>query len=163
MKRIVLWLLSLTLLGLVACQKPEPPKVTPRVARVTGVGPGSLELSVDLDVENPNPFPLIARTVTGKLATASGVEIGSGRAEPNGSIPAKGSALVPSQLSVRFSNLAGLAPLALSGQPVPYVFSGIATIGGERLNVEVPFSVKGELTRDQLLGAGLRGLGFTAP
>jgi LEA14-like dessication related protein len=142
-----------------ACQKPEPPKVTPKVARVVGVGPSSISLSVDLEVENPNPFPLVARSVNGKLATASGVEIGSGRAEPNGSIPAKGKATVPSLLSVRFANLAALAPFALSNQPVPYVFSGTATIGGESLNVDVPFSVKGELTRDQLLAAGLRGFG----
>ncbi len=149
--------LALALLG---CQKPEPPKITPHAARVVGVGPGSLSLIVELDVQNPNPFPLVARSVSGKLTAGDGIELGTGHAEPNGSIPAKGSALVPSQMSVRLANLAALAPMALSNKPVPYVFQGTASIGGETLNLDVPFSVKGELTREQLLDAGLRGLGI---
>jgi len=42
---------------------------------------------------------------------------------------------------------------------VPYAFRGVAAIGGESLSIDVPFTIKGELTREQVLQAGLRGLG----
>jgi LEA14-like dessication related protein len=142
-----------------ACSKPEPPRVTPREVRVKSVDPAGLVLALDLDVYNPNGFPLIARSVTGNVEIGQGVELGRGRAEPGGSIPAKGSSLVTTDLTVAWTNAPALAPLALSNKPVPYTFRGVATIGGERLNLDVPFVVKGELTRAEVVQAGLRGLG----
>jgi LEA14-like dessication related protein len=141
------------------CSKPAPPKITPKTVQVASVTPTGLVLSLELLVENPNPFPLIARKVTGELKLDSGVLLGKGSAEPNGSVPAKGSLVIPSRLDVDFTNVAALAPLALSAKPVPYSFQGIATIGGDKLNVDVPFTVRGELSRAQVLQAGLRGLG----
>jgi LEA14-like dessication related protein len=155
--------LLLCMLALTSCSKPEPPRVTPRAARVTSVGPNGLGLSVDLDVYNPNSFPLLARSVTGKLEIGTGIEVGNGRAEPQGSIPAKGSSLVTSEIALSLTNLAAFAPFALSNQPVPYTFRGVASIGGESLNVDVPFKVTGELTREQIMQAGMRGLSVPVP
>jgi LEA14-like dessication related protein len=149
----------------VSCSKPEPPKITPRSIHVGAVTPTSIGLSLELDVENPNPFPLLVRTVDGTLKIGNGVELGSGQAQPAGSIPAHGSRTVPSDLSVKWTNVGALAPLATSPKPVPYVFEGTAKVGGEKLNLDIPFTIKGELTRQQILAAGLRGLGgiFAAP
>lgn len=146
-------------LALAACSKPEPPTVIPRSVRVSSVGPTALTLALELDVTNPNSFPLSAHAVDGVLTLGDGVELGRAHAAPEAAIPAKESARVPSELTVNFNNLAVLAPLALSEQPVPYKFKGQALIGGERLNVGVPFELGGELTRAQLLQIGLRGLG----
>jgi LEA14-like dessication related protein len=145
-------------LALVSCSKPEPPRVTPRSIRVAAVSPTGVGLALELDVHNPNPFPILAQNVKGTLEIG-GVEIGRGHAQPQSSIPAKGSATVASQLAVTWTNAAALAPYALSPGPVPYAFRGVAAIGGERLNVDVPFTINGELTREQVLQAGLRGLG----
>jgi LEA14-like dessication related protein len=142
-----------------ACSTPEPPRVTPRSVRVTSVAPGGVGLAVELDVYNPNSFPLLVRTVNGTLEVGNGIEIGRGRADPAGNIPARGSSLVPTQLSLGFTNLPALSQFALSAKPVPYTFRGVATVGGEKLNADVPFSIKGELTREQVLQAGMRGLG----
>jgi LEA14-like dessication related protein len=162
-KRFRSVLLAAALILSAACAKPEPPTIVPRSARVTSVGPAGLTLAVELDVANPNSFPLSAHSVEGALTLGDGVELGRARATPEAAIPAKGSAMVPSELTVSFNNLAALAPLALSDQPVPFKFKGQALIGGEKLNVGVPFELSGELTRVQLLQIGLRGLGGLPP
>jgi LEA14-like dessication related protein len=117
-----------------------------------------VDLTLELTVENPNSFPLLVNSVDGTLAVGNGVEVGRGVANPQGSIPAGGSSVVASQLHIGWANLAALAPFALTGSAVPYTFSGQARIGGKSLNIDVPFSLRGELTREQLLQAGLRGL-----
>jgi LEA14-like dessication related protein len=153
-KVLLLWCLSLA-----GCSKPQPPQVTARSARVTATAPTGVELAVELDVHNPNAFPLLVESVEGTLSVAGGAEIGRGTARPGTDIPAQGSAPVTSHLTVPWSNLTALAPYALSGAPVPYTFEGRARVGGKRLNVEVPFTLRGELSRQQLLQIGLQGLG----
>jgi LEA14-like dessication related protein len=146
-------------LTLGSCSKPEPPRITPRSVRVATVSPAGVGLALELDVYNPNSFPILAQNVNGTFELGNGVELGRGRAPAQSSIPAKGSAVVNSQLAVTWTNAAALAPFALSTAPVPFTFRGVAAIGGEKLNVDVPFTIKGELTREQVLQAGLRGLG----
>jgi len=145
-----------------ACSKPQPPTISPKAVRVATVGPLGIGLTVELDVTNPNAFPLVARSVDGTFAIGpgAGTELGHGHADPASSIPANGTATVSSELAVSWTNLAALAPFALSPAPVPYRFNGTATIGGEKLNVSVPFVLSGELTREQVLNAGLGGLGL---
>ena len=152
--------LALGMAGLlsVGCSKPEPPRVLPRSVRVTAITPTELKLAVDLDVYNPNSFPLLVRAASGTLEIGNGIQIGKGQASLSGSVPAKGSSIVATDLGVNWTNLPALAPLALTAAAVPYTFRGTANVGGERLNVEVPFTLTGELTRAQLVQAGLRGL-----
>ncbi len=158
LKPALLLPLALATAPLVVGCTPKNPTVTPRVARVTGVSSGGLTLAVELDVYNPNSFPLIAQFVEGAVTISNGAELGRGSAAPQSSIPANGRALVSAQMTVPWANLGALAPFALSPNPVPYTFRGDATIGGDSLNVKVPFEVTGQLTREQLLQAGLRGL-----
>lgn len=152
-------LLLVLCLSLAACSKPQAPTVTARSARVTASTPTGVRLALELDVHNPNAFPLLVESVEGTLAIAGGAEIGRGTARPATDIPAQGSSAVTSELTVPWSNLAALAPFALSGAPVPYTFTGRARVGGKRLNVAVPFTLRGELSREQLLQIGLQGLG----
>lgn len=140
-----------------ACS-PKMPQVNPRSAQVTQVAPSGLTLKVELEVYNPNSFPLVAHQVQGTVLLGNGAELGRGSARPPGSIPGKSTTLISTDLAVPWVNLTALAPFALSPAPVPYLFRGQATIGGESLNVTVPFELSGHLTREQLLAAGLRGL-----
>lgn len=144
-------------LSTLACS-PQKPTVTPVAARVMAVGNTGLSLDVDIDVHNPNSFPIMAQLVEGTVLLGNGAVLGHGAARPPGSIPANGAARVTTRLDVPWVNVAALAPFAFSAQPVPYVFRGQATIWGESLNIKVPFELNGMLTRDQLLAAGLRGL-----
>lgn len=150
---------------LASCAKPEPPTLSPRAIRVATVGRTGIGLVLDLDVHNPNAFPLIARRVDGTLALgpSSGAELGRGHAELASSIPANGASSVAANLQIDWTNLAALFPFAVSKQPVPYTFRGNAMVGGERLNVTVPFEIAGQLTAAQLLDAGLRPFATPAP
>jgi len=148
-----------TLAGLVAlsCSKPEPPKVEPHSVQVKTLALTGIQIRSELDVTNPNSFPLVVRSVDGKLLVGSGIEVGNGRLLSGANIPAKGTVRVVGDMSLPWSNFAAFAPLAASGKPVPYTFDGTANIGGEKLNIDVPFKIKGEITREQMLAAGLRG------
>ncbi|MBK7580260.1 MAG: LEA type 2 family protein [Myxococcales bacterium] len=156
-------LMPLAFLAIGACSKPEPPTITPYAARVTAVTPLAIGLDLELDVENPNGFALMVQEVSGTMKLGDGVNVGTGRSEPKGSVPAHGKARVSAQLSVPWTNVAALAPFAASQKPVPYSFVGVAKVGSTKLNLDVPFVVRGEITRDQALKAGLRGLGGLIP
>ena len=143
-----------------ACAKPKPPTLTPKSAQVRAVGPGGVDLAVTFDVANPNRFPLIVHAVDGSflLGAGAGVELGKAHAEPASSIPAQGNSTVTSEIAIGWTNFAALTPFLLSPAAVPYRFDGNASVGGESLNVNLPFTLSGELTRAQLISAGLSGL-----
>lgn len=136
----------------VGCSKPEPVRVTPRSVAVSAVSPQGLNLAVELDVQNPNAFPIRTQQVTGTVFV-NGAEVARGSTVSSASVPAKGSAVVPATLSAPFTQLGALAPLALSGKPVPFEVRGVARVGGESLNMDVPFTLPGQLSASQLLQA----------
>ena len=123
-----------------------------------------MTLAVTFDVANPNRFPLIVHAVDGRfsLGAGAGVELGKAHAEPASSIPAEGTSTVTSQIAVGWTNLPALTPFLLSPAAVPYRFDGSAILGGESLNLSLPFTLTGELTRAQLINAGLSGLSLPA-
>ena len=153
-------LAAATLTLLTACSKPKPPTITPKSAQVLAVGATGVMLEVAFDVANPNRFPLVVNAVDGRflLGPGAGSELGKAHAEPASSIPAEGTSTVTSQIAIGWTNLAALTPFMLSPAAVPYRFEGNATVGGESLNVNLPFTLAGELTRAQLINAGLSGL-----
>ncbi len=116
-----------------------------------------LDLDVEVNVDNPNAFPLFADSVSGTLFVAQGQRLGHGASSPTHSIPANGSSLVQTRLHVDWDALSALAPF-MTAESVPYVFRGDVAIGSESFHVTLPFTLSGELTRSQLLQAGLRGL-----
>jgi LEA14-like dessication related protein len=144
--------------GFIACAKPAPPTVIPKAVRVTAVRPQGLELTLDLDVHNPNDFPLFVNSVDGTLALGAGVELGRAQAQPKSRIPAKGTSPISSQVFVAWTNLGALTPFLISQSPIDYRFRGTALLGGERLNLSVPFELTGTLTRAELIQIGLAAL-----
>jgi LEA14-like dessication related protein len=140
-----------------ACARPQPPSVVPHVVRVSAVTPTGLDFDVQLQVHNPNSFPLAAEAVNGTLYGARAQKLGQGSSRPGESIPAGSTRLVASQVHIGWENLMVVAPL-LAAEHIPYEFRGDVTLGGESINVTLPFTLSGELTRTQLLEAGWRGL-----
>jgi LEA14-like dessication related protein len=116
-----------------------------------------MDLDVQLQVHNPNSFPLSAEVVEGTLYGADDQKLGMGRSTPTDAIPAQGSRIVASKVHVNWENLTALAPL-LASERIPYEFRGDVTLGGDSIHVTLPFTLTGELTRSELLQAGLRGL-----
>lgn len=140
-----------------ACSKPKPPELKPRSVQVSAITPESVELAVVLDARNPNSFPILASSVTANIALQDGTPLGSGASTEPISIPGDGTAPITAKLAVRFSSGSALLPYAMAMKPMPYRLSGVARIGGEHLNVDVPFTIDGQLTPEQVSVAGLRG------
>jgi len=140
-----------------ACAKPQPPAVTPEVARVVRVTSEGVELDVTLGVKNPNAFALDAHEVEGTLIVEGGQKLGTGKSNPNRSIPAHGTGTVQSQVHIAWDDVPALQKFLLQ-ERVPYQFKGSVTLGGDTLHVTLPFEMQGTLTREQLLQAGLRGI-----
>ncbi len=136
---------------------PKMPTVTPQVARVLWVSPAGIRLAIEVDVHNPNSFPLIADAIEGVIEVGPGSTLGYGTAYPRGTIPAEGASRVVTQVDVQWTNMGALTPFLMSPAPIPYVFKGKARVGGDGVNLAVPFEVNGQLTRAELIGAGLRG------
>ena len=147
--------------GLLAagCNKPQPPELKPRSARVSALRPDGVELSLVIDATNPNAFPIVANRVSGIFELPDGTELGRGESSEAFTLPAEGTAPLSATLQVRWNSLSVLAPYALQAKPLPYRIRGSARIGSEHLNVDVPFSIDGQLTPEQVIQAGVRGAG----
>ena len=140
-----------------ACFKPKPVELTPQSLQLAAISADGVNLALLLNVHNPNGFAISASAVSAVIELEDGSELGRGSAAPAFTIPAEGNVAVPAQLSMRWTNVALLAPYALAAKPLPYRLHGSARVGGESLNVELPFSIAGVLTPEQVLQAGLRG------
>ena len=144
-------------LALAGCSKPAPPTLTPRSAQVSAVKPDGIQLALVLSAHNPNGFPIVASAVSGTVELQDGRPLGTTSSAEAFTIPAGGDQDLKATLDVRFNSLAVLAPYALAAKPVLYRVRGSARIGGESLNVEVPFTIDGQLTPEQVVAAGLHG------
>ena len=154
---LVGWLAVATLVATTGCSKPKPVEITPQSAQLSTIGPSGVGVALVLNVHNPNGFPISASAVTATFALQDGTELGRGSSTAAFTIPAEGDTVLPAQLSLRWTNLSALTPYALAGKALPYRIAGTARVGGEHLNLDLPFSIAGQLTPDQVLQAGLRG------
>ena len=157
------WGMSAALLAVVACSKPKPVQITPQSVQLASVGPEGVAVALSLTVHNPNGFPIIARSVSATFELQDGSELGRGSSSQPFTIPPEGDTQLPADLNMRWTNLGALTPYALTGKSLPYRISGTARLGGERLNLDVPFSISGQLTAQQVVAAGLRGAAALVP
>jgi len=146
-----------------ACLNPKPVEITPQSLQLSSIGPDGMGLTVALDVHNPNGFPITASAVKATVELQDGSELGQGSAAPAFTIPAEGNATMTAQLNMRWTNVALLAPYALNVKPLPYRLRGTARVGGQSLNLELPFTISGQLTPQQALKAGIRGAASLFP
>jgi LEA14-like dessication related protein len=150
-------LLVALVLSVAACSKPKPPSLTPRSAQVSAIKPDGVQLALVLAAHNPNAFPIVASHVSGAFELQDGTALGSAQSTESLTIPAEGDADLKALLDVRFTSMSALVPYALAAKPLPYRIRGSARLGGERLNVDVPFSIDGQLTPEQVMAAGVNG------
>jgi LEA14-like dessication related protein len=66
--------------------------------------------------------------------------------------------MVEVPLTLPCSDLSALVSIAAQTRAIPYVVQGTVRVGGERLNVDVPFGVTGEITPAQLAAAAAKSL-----
>jgi LEA14-like dessication related protein len=140
-------------LTLAACSRPEPPTLTPERATVTAVTPAGLDLQVRFDAHNPNGFEIAARSVKADVKLDGKFDVGTVTVPVALRLPPRKHTPLEVPLSVKWRDVAGLALLAAGRRGIPYEVAGTVAIGGEKLNVDVPFRLTGTITQEQLIQA----------
>jgi LEA14-like dessication related protein len=141
-----------------ACSKPAPPTLTPKQVRVTTVSLGGVGVVVDLDAFNPNAVALTVQRVSGTVTIEGKYRLGAVASDRPVSLPPKATTQVEAPLDAKWQDLAALTALAGQPGPVHFDLTGTATVGGSRLNVDLPFSIKGTITHEQLVAATVRSI-----
>jgi LEA14-like dessication related protein len=136
----------------VACARPQPPSITPRSADVTGATSAGLGLRVHCVIRNRNTFALTVQHVSVRLTLASR---DLGVTELDSALRLPTNTDVPLDIEVRapWGDLPGIIAVSMFNENIPYRLDGTARVGGERLNVDVPFRLESTLPRRLLLGA----------
>jgi late embryogenesis abundant protein len=143
---------------LAACGRPKPPTITPEKGELTSIGPDGVHITLHLGVENPNRFDLSARSVTGRVVLDGKYDVGSvAVSQPFRLPPGQVTRIsVPTTFALR--DLPAVVGLALSNRDLTYDVNGSVNLGGDSLNVNLPFHLSGELTHEQLLKATVNSL-----
>jgi LEA14-like dessication related protein len=141
-----------------ACTKPKAPQLTPKEAKITSVDLGGFEMRVKVDAFNPNTFPLSVRGITAHVIVDGTQDLGTVTASQPIDLPAGVHTPLDVPMSVKWKGIGGLATIAASKRAVSYVVDGTATVGGESLNVDVPFKLQGTITAEQLQQSALKSL-----
>jgi LEA14-like dessication related protein len=146
------------LVALIACSKPDPPVLTPKSARVTQVSLAGVDLMLDVEAMNPNAVELAIREVSGKVVLDGKYDLGIATVAAPIRLPAGARTEVAVPMALTWKDVSALATLAASSRAVPFTVDGTVNVGGERLNVDVPFHLTGTLTHDDLVKAAQRSL-----
>lgn len=142
----------------VACAKPQPPKVVPKAAQVTSVDAQGINLELTVEMTNPNGFTLAVQSITGRVVIGGQTDLGEVRVPHAVSLPPSTPVSVVVPMTIRWSGASILAASALRGEDLPFTVQGSVGVGGEKLNVDVPFSMSGVVTRAQLEKAAMNSL-----
>jgi LEA14-like dessication related protein len=150
------FLLLLACLG--ACGRPEPPTITPEKGEVSSVGPDGIHLVLHLGVKNPNRYDLSARSVTGRVKLAGQYDLGSVTVTQPFQLAAGKTTPMAVPMTVALRDVPRVLALAATNPTLPYEVEGQVTIGGEKINVDLPFRLSGIVTQEQLLKATANSL-----
>jgi LEA14-like dessication related protein len=161
-------LLSAALVFVPACSKPAPPTLIPQRASVTHVSPEGIGFELALLANNPNSVDIPASNVSAHVTLNDNIDVGTVTVEQKVTLVAKQSTQLTVDAEMPWSSLVPLAGLAMTDQRwVPYRIDGTLDLGGDLLSVKVPFTLKGNVSRDQVVKATLNSMpsipGFTPP
>jgi len=160
-------LLLIAALSLAACARPEPPKITPISGRVTGISPTGIDVEAKLEGENPNDVDLTVKSCTAKVTLDGKYDIGTVTAPHSIKLPAHKKTRFDMPISVKWRDVAALAPLGMTNRDVPYEADGTVRISVKSVELDLPFKVTGVLTHAQIMQAVARSIpkipGITVP
>jgi LEA14-like dessication related protein len=141
-----------------ACKKPEPPTLTPEQGKITSLSTEGIGLTARFDAYNPNDLELAAKAVQAHVVLDGKVDLGTLRVPTGVRLPAKKHTTIDVPLSVKWSDLGALARLALEPRAIPFTIDGSVELGGDSFSVNVPYTIKGTITHEQLVSAARSSL-----
>ncbi len=154
----------LALLGVLAalvgaCSRPQPPRLTPKHATISSVSPEALGVDLTLDATNPNAVDLPVRNVSGRVVIDKTIQVGATTVDQTVTLPANQTTEINLTLSIPWTDLVPLAGLATSDRRwIPYTLDGTVGLGGDLVNVRVPFKIEGNVSREQIMRAAVSAL-----
>jgi LEA14-like dessication related protein len=140
------------------CTTPQPPQLTPQSAAITSVDIAGFDMRVKMDAFNPNGVELSIQSVTAHVIVDGNQDLGTVTASQAFTLPANAHTALDVPMSVKWKSVGNLATIAAARRDVPYTLDGTAKVGGERLNIDLPFKLTGTLTAAQLQQAGMKSL-----
>lgn len=146
-------------LALTGCPKPKPPTLVPKAVQVLGVDPQGITVEMTVEMTNPNGFALSVQSVKARVLMADGSDLGEVNVVQAITLPPSTPTLVKVPMTVRWSGVNMLGMQALSGKDLPFTVKGTVGVGGEKFFVDVPYSVAGVVTQEQLKRAAINSLG----
>lgn len=143
---------------MISCAKPKAPTVVPKESRVTAIGPAGIDVVVKVEATNPNTFTISTRSVTAKAKLDGRWDMGTVTIPHVLVLPPSTPTTFDMPMHLNWTDVQALGSLAMTPKPVPYVIEGTVNVGGESLNVDVPFTVSGTITREQIVQTAMKGL-----
>lgn len=139
------------LLTVAACS-PEPPRLTPQSSEVTGVSSQGMNLRVHLNANNPNRVDLTVQSIDVRVTLAAR-DLGRSVVNDRTRLPAGRDVPLAIDVSAAWGDLPGLLLVTALNENVPYVLDGTARVGGERVQLQVPFHLESTVPRSVLMSA----------
>jgi LEA14-like dessication related protein len=150
--------LLLAVLALSACRlRPEPPTITPQSAQVVGASSAGLSLRLALSAHNPNRIPLTARWVRAHVVLG-GRDLGTTQVATPLTLPARGDAVVSTDVIVGWMDLPALIAQTAFTPAVPLHVDGTVGVGLRGANVTVPFQLDTTMPQQVLVNAASNSL-----
>ena len=150
-------------IALSGCSKPQAPTLVPKEATVTDVSLTGFDMTVKLDAFNPNSFAISVRSLSAHIIVNGNQDLGTVTSNTPINLPANAHTLVDAPLNVKWKGAGTIVQLAQARQAVPYTVDGTATVGGESLNVDIPFKLAGTITPQQIQAATQKSLQGALP
>ena len=147
-----------TLLFAPACSKPEPPVLKPEQGTITSVSTDGVGIQARFDAYNPNSFELSARAVQAHVVFDGKVDLGTLRVPSGVKLPAQKHTTIDVPLTVKWGDLGALARLALERRAIPFTVTGNVELGGDSVSINVPYTINGTITPEQLASAAKASL-----
>jgi len=125
-----------------------------------------IDIVVKVEATNPNSVTLSAQSFTGKAKLDGKYDLATVSVTKPIVLPPKTPTMLEVPMTMPWSDATALAALASAQKPVPYVIDGMVTVGGESLNVSIPYSLSGTIAREQIIAAAMKsipGLSFPVP
>jgi LEA14-like dessication related protein len=145
-------------IGVCGCTKPKAPTLVPKEVTVTAVDLTGFDMRVKMDAFNPNGFTIAVRSIVAHVIVDGTQDLGTVTASEPINLPPNVHTLIDVPMNVKWKGVGGLATLAKARKPIPYTVDGTATVGGETLNVDVPFKLEGKITPEQVQQAMVKSI-----
>ncbi len=152
---------ALVLTALVAAScglfRPPPPVITPRAATVTSATSAGLGLRVELTARSTARVDLTVQSIDVRL-TLAGRDLGLSHVTNATRLPSNTDVPLTLDVTAPWQDLPGILLATALNENVPYHLDGTVRVGGERLNVDVPFQMDSTIPRSILTGAASNAL-----